>query len=152
MTEIADPEPTIVMVGILNHDGVVMVGPYERRGDSMADEVLFFFYIPLLSKNLPDTMKVQRGEFPWPYMRISYKDLRMDFKGNIYVHKGSISYDKLQEAIRIIAALEGWKRTPKLETVLQYGYIELWAPDEEGTPVLVTGRNYAALIAPKVVT
>ena len=37
MAEIADPEPAIVMVGILNHDRVVMVGPYERRGDSMAD-------------------------------------------------------------------------------------------------------------------
>ncbi|MCD6524133.1 MAG: hypothetical protein J7K48_03945 [Thermococcus sp.] len=60
--------------------------------------------------------------------------------------------DELQEAIRIIAALEGWGRVPKPETALTTGRITLWAPDEGETPVLATGTDYAALIAPKVVT
>lgn len=145
-------KPAIVMVGVLNHDRVILVGPYERHGDKYADEVLFAFYAPVPPlKELPEKLSVTQGLMPYTYERVNYKDLRMDFKGNIYVHKTAIGYDKLQEAIRLIAAFEGWERVPKPETALGRGLITLWVPDKEGVPVLATGPRYAAWIAPRVV-
>lgn len=149
--EIAEPEPTIVMTGLMSMDRAILIGPYERRGDKY-DEVLFVFYLANLPiKKLPDKMQLRKQVFPYPYERISYKDLRLDLKGNIYVYKSAIGYDKLQEAIRLIAAFEGWKRVPKPETALRLGNIVLWATEEPDTPVLATAAEYAAWIAPKVV-